>query len=191
MLAEPVDGSADRRQHACRRTRIVLYDEFANRFEIVERRCTPNDLHARSRFLRLWPRQLAVCAPGLHPLHDVFVRYSGTAGFVFRQCRLNMGGLPGVEIDVCLNRLARQMRSAPIGVTRESIELLPHLGLQANGDDHAPCHRWCSRSEPITVYHTVRRCGVQALYNGDGAANAITPSSHSITSSARARIDGG
>src|SRR5215831_10260705 len=110
MPAELINGNADRRQHARRRVRIVLGDEFANRFEIVECRCTPNDVHPRSWFLRLWPRQLAIGAPGLHPPHDFFVGYGGTARFVL--CRFDMGDLPGVEIDVCLDRLARQMRGA-------------------------------------------------------------------------------
>src|SRR5437868_4832998 len=112
MPAKPIDGNTDRGQDTCRRGRIFLYNEFANGFEIVERGCPPNDLHTNSRFLRLWPRQLAISAPGLNPLHDLFVRYGGTARFILRQCRFNMLDLPSVQIDVCLNSLARQMRGA-------------------------------------------------------------------------------
>src|SRR5437588_2180877 len=140
--ARPSPGCRPSRSTATRiAARIVpwradfLCNEFANGFEIVERGCPPNDLHTNSRFLRLWPRQLAISTPGLNPLHDLFVRYGGTARFILRQCRFNMLDLPSVQIDVCLNSLARQMRGAAVGVARERIELFSDVRFQANGHD--------------------------------------------------------
>ena len=106
MVGEAINSDTDCIAYACCRFGIVLRNELADRFEIIERGPAPYDLHACLRLLRFRPRQLVIGAPRLQPPHDILVRDTGAALLVFGERRLNMRNLPRVDIHKSFNRLA-------------------------------------------------------------------------------------
>ena len=72
---------------------------------------------------------------------------------------LDMGDLPGIEVDVGRDCLAREIRLAALGVARQGFELLADLGLEPDG--HGGCF-WPCLIALIPYEYSVAQVGTSA-----------------------------
>jgi hypothetical protein len=108
MVGKRIDGRADRGANAHRRFRVILGDEFPDRFEVVARAAS-NDLHTAPGFLWFRSRKLVIGSPRFEPIHNLLVRHARASLVVFGQSLLDVSNLPGIEVDLGLDRFAREI----------------------------------------------------------------------------------
>src|SRR5437899_10838659 len=82
------------------------------------------------------------------------MRHSGIARFVLFERPLDVGHLPGVQLDIGLDCLARQIRFAAFGIASQHFETLTDLTLEPYGHRGAFCHATTSLYSLQTPYST-------------------------------------
>jgi len=124
--------------------------------KVIARHPAPDDLHLGLRFPRPWPRQLVLGVPGFHPADDVFVEHTRRAGLRLVERLIDVGDLPGIDIDKGGDRLAREIGLSALPLAGQCRELFVKLGREMHrhcGDFGHPHHpAYCSAWKRKAIY---------------------------------------